>query len=238
MTVWSREQLLDLWERGSRRHALDRALLLAASSQPNVSLEALADAPIGTLRQSLLAVRQANYGRRLPGYVDCPACGTRLELALDGDALRSELPPEWVDVNGRRIRMPSSRDVAIALAQPDLSRARSCLAARCLADAASEAHGSLTPAVIDEIEAALSELDGAADVELDLSCDACGHAWQIPFDIGVYLWQELDAQARRLLGDVHVLARAYGWTERDVLALSDERRAAYVAMATATVDTP
>lgn len=238
MTVWSREQLLDLWERGSHRHALDRALLLAASSRPGVSLETLADVPVGALRQSLLALRQANYGRLLPAYVDCPVCGTRLELALDSEALRSDLPPEWIEVNGRRVRPPTSRDVALALAQPDLSRARSCLAARCLADAAGDDDASLTPAVIDEMEAALSDLDGAADVELDLACDACGHAWQIPFDIGTYLWQELDAQARRLLGDVHVLARTYGWTEGDVLALSDERRAAYVAMATAAVDAP
>jgi hypothetical protein len=238
MTVWSREQLLDLWERGSRRHTLDRALLLAASGQPGVSLEALADVPIGALRQALLALRRANYGRHLPAYVDCPACGTRLELALDGDALRSDLPPEWVDVNGRRVRPPTSRDVAIALAQPDLAAARSCLAARCLAGSAGDADGSLTPAAIDEMEAALSDFDGAADVELDLSCDACGHVWQVPFDIGAYLWQELDAQARRLLGDVHVLARTYGWTEGEVLALSDERRATYVAMATAAADAP
>ena len=37
-----------------------------------------------------------------------------------------------------------------------------------------------------------------------------------------------DARARRLLREVDVLARAYGWTEPEVLALDDARRAAYL----------
>jgi len=37
----------------------------------------------------------------------------------------------------------------------------------------------------------------------------------------------LSARARRLLRDVHELARAYGWSERDILELSLTRRLAY-----------
>jgi hypothetical protein len=33
-----------------------------------------------------------------------------------------------------------------------------------------------------------------------------------------------------VLGDVHELARAYGWSEPEVLALSPWRRAAYLAL--------
>ena len=39
---------------------------------------------------------------------------------------------------------------------------------------------------------------------------------------------EVQARARRLLREVDVLARAYGWTEADVLALSEQRRTAYL----------
>ena len=65
---------------------------------------------------------------------------------------------------------------------------------------------------------------------LDLSCDECQHAWLLPFDLGAFLWTEVDMKARAMIGEVHVLATAYGWSERDVLALSDTRRAAYLAM--------
>ena len=42
-----------------------------------------------------------------------------------------------------------------------------------------------------------------------------------------------EARARALLAAVHTLARAYGWSEPDVLALSEQRRAAYLEMVTA-----
>jgi hypothetical protein len=41
---------------------------------------------------------------------------------------------------------------------------------------------------------------------------------------------ELNAAATRLLHDVHTLASAYGWSEGDILAMSEARRARYVAM--------
>ena len=48
------------------------------------------------------------------------------------------------------------------------------------------------------------------------------------FDVPAYLWEELDVRARRLLDEVHALARSYGWAEREILALSEVRRNAYL----------
>jgi hypothetical protein len=39
-------------------------------------------------------------------------------------------------------------------------------------------------------------------------------------------------RAERLLLDIDTLARNYGWSESEVIALSPTRRAAYVQMAT------
>jgi hypothetical protein len=50
------------------------------------------------------------------------------------------------------------------------------------------------------------------------------------FDIGAFLWEEIAAQARRLLREVHTLARAYGWREADILVMSAARRQAYLEM--------
>ena len=52
-------------------------------------------------------------------------------------------------------------------------------------------------------------------------------------DIGDMLWQKVRAAAERVLLDIDVLARAYGWTEREVLRLNPLRRAAYLQMVTA-----
>jgi hypothetical protein len=45
-----------------------------------------------------------------------------------------------------------------------------------------------------------------------------------------FVWAELEAQAHRLLHEIDVLARAYGWSEPEVLALGERRRAAYVSL--------
>ena len=50
-------------------------------------------------------------------------------------------------------------------------------------------------------------------------------------DVGSFVWAELHAHGRRVLREVDVLARAYGWTEAEVLALGERRRAAYLALA-------
>lgn len=230
MTIWSNEQALDLWERGLRRHALDRALLLASAPYGG-PLHELAELPISVRDQILLGVHAANFGPSLPSCVDCPACATRLEFTLAVDALQSAAPAAYGVVDGMRIRPASSRAVALALQQRDPASARRCLAQCCVAAGPDEAEPVLTDDQVDRIESALAEADGAAEMLLELACEQCGHAWSAIFDIAAYLWRELDLRARTLLRDIHVLARAYGWSERGVLALSDERRAVYIGMA-------
>ena len=51
-----------------------------------------------------------------------------------------------------------------------------------------------------------------------------------PTDIAGFFWAELDAWARRLLREIHTLARFYGWSEAEILALSPLRRRCYLEM--------
>jgi hypothetical protein len=44
------------------------------------------------------------------------------------------------------------------------------------------------------------------------------------------LWREIESMAGRLLRDVHALASAYGWHEKDILALSPVRRQFYLTL--------
>jgi hypothetical protein len=65
---------------------------------------------------------------------------------------------------------------------------------------------------------------------MELTCPACQHQWQALLDIAHVLWSEVSAQAHRLLMEVHLLAKAYGWCESDILHMSSARRAAYLHM--------
>jgi len=50
------------------------------------------------------------------------------------------------------------------------------------------------------------------------------------FDIASFFWAEICVQAKRLLREVHTLARAYGWREMDILSMSPARRQFYLEM--------
>ena len=74
----------------------------------------------------------------------------------------------------------------------------------------------------------MTALESAADIELRFDCMACGEAWSDRLDVAGCVWEEIAARARRLLDEVHVLAIYYGWSERQILAMSAARRDAYL----------
>ena len=84
--------------------------------------------------------------------------------------------------------------------------------------------------VLDALSRHMEALDPGAGVSFALVCPQCGTCWDAQLDVGELVWQKLRAAAERLLLDVDALARAYGWTEPEVLRLSPVRRAAYLQM--------
>jgi hypothetical protein len=142
-----------------------------------------------------------------------------------------------LDSHGWRIayRLPCSDDLAVALdvAGDDRDTAVVRLLERCVSsvthDGAAAAAADLPPRVIDQLQQEMARLDPGADARVALECAGCGHRFERPLDIGGYLWDELDDWAGRTLAEVHVLARAYGWSESEILALSAPRRRHYLA---------
>lgn len=235
--------LLSLWERGASRHALDRSALLAAAARPDWAPHTIADLPLGAINTSLLQLRSATFGPLIDGHADCLQCGQRLAFTLDTDQLLAVGPddqatppePAEAEVAGLRVRAPSLRDLAAVSVKGDAQRAARALLARCTL---SGDVAAIDDAALDEVEATLDRLDPQADLVLALICVACGHAGQAQLDAGTLLWEEIEARARLLLGEVHRLASAYGWSEPQILALSPERRASYLAMVSGGVELP
>jgi hypothetical protein len=226
-------ELIALWETGASRHALDRALLLASRARPDLPLEHLPDLPLGMLNEALLRFHGHLFGRRLDAWLDCQHCGERLELSLDTDTLlgaasgsdaRAEL-----ELAGHRFRAPSTRDLAAVAREGDAEAAARHLLDLCCVARPADASIDLE-SLLDAADEGLEALDPTAEFRLDLACEVCGHVWSAPLDIGALLWEEVAARARALLGEVHCLARAYGWREAEILALGEHRRAAYLDM--------
>jgi hypothetical protein len=231
--------LIDLWERAGSMDPVDRALALALAADPDRDEDALMDLPLGRRDELVLRVRRALEGDSLAAVAACPACGERAELVVDAAdlcALAEGSPPAApVEVDGVRAewRSPTTRDVVAALSSADVSGA---LLGRCILrieGPSGEMPVHDIPARLrSEIVDAMSAADPVADLLIEVDCPGCAERFVVDVDVPRFVWDEIDARARRLLKEVDLLARAYGWTEPEVLALSDRRRATYLGLVT------
>jgi hypothetical protein len=203
---------------------------MLASALPDRDREALAAFDLAVSDWHLLRLRQALFGSTLAGSTECPDCGERLEIEFDAGATGECPPPPlpYTSGAGRRFRLPTVGDL-LAVATMDASDA----AARRLFERCSLDAGTAIEAMpdFDEVDAGLAALAAERACHLDVTCAACGKVSRHALDPAEFLWTEIAACAAGLLDQVHELASAYGWSERDILAMSAVRRAAYLRRA-------
>jgi hypothetical protein len=220
---------LELWERavGLGRWRRDDALLAAGDATPR---------GLGARNAALLALRSTLFDRAWALRSSCPACATECEFQVDSVALGEELHGQAAeeaatfDWAGLPVtaRAPTVDDLSAISRQTDQASAVRALLARCL-------RGNFDPAdadeaAIEELGRRLERLDPGAALSFRLRCPACEHEWSAMLDVGEALWIELQRAAERTLTEIDALARAYGWTEAEVMRLSPTRRAAYLQL--------
>jgi hypothetical protein len=233
-------RLLALWESAGGHHPIDAAVDAIVAAWPDRDLDAIRRMPLGERDAALLAIRRATIGDQLDARAACPTCGTEVEVALSCTQLmtgQGSGPARWtIAVEGYRIslRPLDSLDAAAAAAAPDPESARDVLLARAVVRAMrgrrAVATTDLPPSVVDALSRSLGERDSGADLVLEFACPACAVEWSDSLDVASFVTAELAEGGRRLLGEIDLLARAYGWGELEILALGATRRATYVAM--------
>ncbi|MDI3385029.1 hypothetical protein QIS99_02185 [Streptomyces sp. B-S-A8] len=232
--------LLATWEAGLGQDGFGRALLLHRTARPELAGDGGAHLalPVGAREADLFALRRALFGDRMQVRLDCSACGEDLEFELDaGEFARSLAPVESKvlrvaeDSWQVEFRPPTVADLAAAARRPDARRAllHACVTA-VVRDGEPQPVDALPEALERRVAEAAEAADPAADVNLTISCPDCATATRAELDIASYLWTELDAWARDVLLDVHLLATAYGWSEPQILALSPLRRRYYLEL--------
>jgi hypothetical protein len=234
------QDYVSLWERGAHLHPLDRGLLVLRCVTTDTGGQDPADWTLGRRNRALAAAKCDLFGAQLAGFAGCPSCGERLEFAMDArelvDAPDDSISGGVIEYDGRRYRLPTSRDIAEAFQGREDPAER--LAARCLIDCKEGLVDGLEVPKITELQLehlgdTMARADPLAECLVSLVCDACGHLWEESLDLGDFVWAEIEARARRLLSEVHVLASAYGWTETDIVGLSQPRRDFYLRMVAA-----
>lgn len=234
--------LLEMWEHASRLTPAARPIALLALAVPEADADTLARLPLGIRDAHLLRLRQAMFGDGMECLTGCPACGGELEFAVSaGDLLRQAgetgAGDYWLDGPDYRVhfRPLNSEDLlTLPRFEAGSDEFQAQMLPRCIIDIEGPDGvvelEALPREIADQLAREMEQRDPLAAVWLDLACGHCGHAWQSLFDIASLLWADVDRWARSLLHEVHLFARAYGWTERDVLQLSPSRRAYYLGM--------
>ncbi|HEX6711212.1 MAG TPA: hypothetical protein VF068_12850 [Rubrobacter sp.] len=239
MRALSDHEVLRVWESGTGEHPIDRALTVLSAALPEVGRSELAAMSVGRREGHLMDVREANFGSRVSGVAECPGCGELLQWDLYLDDIRgaSNSPDErsnrmLMDGHELKYRLPDSTDLAAVALGGDVAHGHDILLRRCVLEASKEGVrvevSSLPENVISGLAAEMEARDPQAETLLDFECPECGLRWQALFEVMTFLWTELQARARDLLNDVHDLARAYGWSEKDILGMSAVRRRYYL----------
>jgi hypothetical protein len=195
----------------------------------------------------LLHLRREMLGNELDCLLRCPSAGCNEPMSLVIQVTDLLLPPYpnpqpiyQVELAHDGVkyrvgfRVPTGADLesAATAAHNDDDSAAELLVRSCLHDIdpapGPERLDSMMSALTDVLSTAVAERDPQAELQLELSCPACGTSFSTLFDAAVYLFEELDQQADAIQREIEALAFHYHWAERDILSMSRGRRQKYL----------
>jgi hypothetical protein len=214
---------------------------------------------IGDRDYLLVKLRELTFG----GQVDCvltcpqPACGEKIDISfnlgdlgyeskpLDSCYFTVRLPRDegeeaQQDESVIEFRLPTGEDqeALAGLFRQNPEAAADELFARCVRPGA--AHAATAVALPAEarrtVEQAIQQL--ALDVEIEIAtvCPECGATVKTPLDFATHFLSELKTNLQGIEREVHFLAWHYHWSERDILAMTRNKRRRYVALLQKEVD--
>ncbi|MFP2934737.1 hypothetical protein ACLESO_58450, partial [Pyxidicoccus sp. 3LG] len=196
--------------------------------------------------RALVLLRSISLGSRITTEVRC-ACGTANEIAFGLDALDLGFS---LPVGPLRCELGEGKVAEVALPtagdQEDLFDAalttaaerKTWLLGRLLRRYGERTEGfdqdfarGLPIAERRRLETAIDEALPDFDLSMLVRCSACHSEMRVPFDVPVFFFGELRARGgRALLRQIHTLAKAYHWSEHELLSLPLHRRLEYLLL--------
>jgi len=187
----------------------------------------------------MLQLRRLTLGDRISAVVECPACRSKMDTdfdaaeitvesgSLDTPTFDLELPMgEGCAPRAVRFRLPAGADQEAVLGY-DAQVAADNLLERCLIDGAAVALASEDKSYV---AMAIEQHAPRVDLELELACPECRHAFVLPFDTTAFFLDEVRITMAQLLREVHWIALYYHWSEAEILSLVRDRRRQYLSL--------
>jgi len=181
----------------------------------------------------LAAVYRRGFTDRIESTVACTACGDRFDLNFSLDQLIASLESQRSDggaeadgyvhtTDGAVFRLPNGREECLAATLPQ-QEARGLLRKAIVSD-------SSRPVSAAELDSLLERAAPLLDLDMDAMCPECARNQRVRFSMQTYLLESLLKERRRLVSDIHRVARAYGWSRREILELPRSERRQHVEL--------
>jgi hypothetical protein len=239
MVVLRRPNGLDdvfLAESRARDTAMGVALLDRVGAHVDGSPVAWREMSLTDIDVALLLLRTDLLGDVVRTAVKCQstACGERFDVSFRiGEYLTHHRPhrPRHVESQNESgwfgllrtdvsFRLPTVEDVASTATEGQAAIVRRCIRPM-----------DVSPSLRRRVERAMETMAPSLYDTLDCSCHECGVSVPIMFNPVAYVLEELSRRAQHVYEEVHVLALAYGWSEREILTLPHDRRTRYAELA-------
>jgi hypothetical protein len=184
---------------------------------------------------ALLALRIWLFGEQIACAFDCPHpnCGERVEVSFRAsDVIGTVRPvqprgvrpdparPDWFRLEdaGAAFRLPTVGDQAAVLGLPDGPRR---LGQMCIEPPDLRARQRA------RVERAMEQLAPEVSREVEGQCPGCGNILRATLHVPTLVVEELRRAAAGIHDEIHLIARAYQWSEAAILALPRTRRRSY-----------
>ena len=189
--------------------------------------EEVGDLNVAEYDRLLARVFEALYGDQVEARTHCVACSEPLEISLSLAALAAAPPDVEIALagpdeggvftlpDGRRIRPPTVADLERAAHGGDVAALRRA----CVVAGDPDADPEMLDAALEAAAPALTR-DVAA------ICPSCAAIQDVRFDLAAFLVASLARERPFLIREMHLLARAYGWSLTEILSLSRADRRA------------
>lgn len=216
----------------------DKTICLLAKTCSVEDPKQLGHLSIGDRDAILLQLREWTFGSKLNNMTKCPHCNEVVEWQSNTNELYFQSIPSDLsirtfevekDLFHIRFRLPDSFDMLNAISNKDGGKT---VLETCILEVN---NGECTTNDLDEaalmaVNERMAKEDPQANISINLNCPSCSNQWKAVFDIVSFFWLEINNWAKRMLHEVYLLARAFGWSEKDILAMSPYRRQLYIQM--------
>ncbi len=243
MKLLTADEILELWDTTAGTPTLEKSLRLLAKACSAENIAEIARLSIGDRDVRLLQIREWLFGNILRNKANCPKCAETIEWESNTDALHLQSFPQDLSVKDFQLKKNGYTVQFRSLNSLDLLKVMSAelnensyrkVISECILSVKKNNEdcsiNDLPDFVWEALNDRMSKEDPQAEINMQLICPNCNYCWEMYFDIATYLWLEINTWVKKILEEVYWLARAFSWSEKQILGMSAHRRRLYLEM--------